>query len=101
MAKLQKVIENTQRDLNISLMNELSIIFDQMDIDTHDVIEAAGTKWNFIKLYPNLVGGHCSNVDPYYLCTKQRHWALSLVIASRNASMMVCPHISSKNWYRN
>lgn len=72
VAEAAKVIENTQRDLNISLMNELSIIFDQMDIDTHDVIEAAGTKWNFIKLYPGLVGGHCIGVDPYYLLHKAK-----------------------------
>ena len=72
VAEAAKVIENTQRDLNISLMNELSIIFDQMDIDTHDVIAAAGTKWNFIKLYPGLVGGHCIGVDPYYLLHKAK-----------------------------
>jgi UDP-N-acetyl-D-galactosamine dehydrogenase len=72
VAEAAKVIENTQRDLNISLMNELSIIFDQMGIDTKAVIEAAGTKWNFIKLYPGLVGGHCIGVDPYYLLHKSR-----------------------------
>ncbi|HAK79726.1 MAG TPA: nucleotide sugar dehydrogenase, partial [Runella sp.] len=64
VAEAAKVIENTQRDLNISLMNELAIIFDRMGIDTKDVIEAAGTKWNFIKFYPGLVGGHCIGVDP-------------------------------------
>lgn len=72
VAEAAKVIENTQRDLNISLMNELSIIFDQMGIDTNAVIEAAGTKWNFIKLKPGLVGGHCIGVDPYYLLHKSR-----------------------------
>ncbi len=72
VAEAAKIIENTQRDLNIALMNELSIIFDQMDIDTHDVIAAAGTKWNFIKLYPGLVGGHCIGVDPYYLLHKAK-----------------------------
>jgi UDP-N-acetyl-D-glucosamine/UDP-N-acetyl-D-galactosamine dehydrogenase len=61
------VIENTQRDLNISLMNELAIIFHRMGIDTGDVLEAAGTKWNFLKFKPGLVGGHCIGVDPYYL----------------------------------
>jgi UDP-N-acetyl-D-glucosamine/UDP-N-acetyl-D-galactosamine dehydrogenase len=70
VAEAAKVIENTQRDLNISLMNELSIIFDRMGIDTNEVIEAAGTKWNFIKLKPGLVGGHCIGVDPYYLTYK-------------------------------
>lgn len=69
-AEAAKVIENTQRDLNISLMNELSIIFDKMDIDTTDVLEAAGTKWNFLKFKPGLVGGHCIGVDPYYLTHK-------------------------------
>lgn len=72
VAEAAKVIENTQRDLNISLMNELSIIFDQMGIDTNAVIEAAGTKWNFVKLFPGLVGGHCIGVDPYYLLHKSR-----------------------------
>jgi UDP-N-acetyl-D-galactosamine dehydrogenase len=72
VAEAAKVIENTQRDLNISLMNELAIIFDRMGIDTKDVIEAAGTKWNFIKFYPGLVGGHCIGVDPYYLLYKAK-----------------------------
>lgn len=70
VAEAAKVIENTQRDLNISLMNELAIIFDRMGIDTKSVLEAAGTKWNFIKLSPGLVGGHCIGVDPYYLTHK-------------------------------
>ena len=69
-AEAAKVIENTQRDLNISLMNELSIIFDKMGIDTTEVLEAAGTKWNFLKFKPGLVGGHCIGVDPYYLTHK-------------------------------
>jgi UDP-N-acetyl-D-galactosamine dehydrogenase len=70
VAEAAKVIENTQRDLNIALMNELSIIFDRMDIRTKDVLDAAGTKWNFLKFYPGLVGGHCIGVDPYYLTAK-------------------------------
>ncbi|MEO5891089.1 MAG: nucleotide sugar dehydrogenase [Ferruginibacter sp.] len=70
VAEAGKIIENTQRDLNISLMNELSIIFDKIGINTYDVIEAAGTKWNFMKYYPGLVGGHCIGVDPYYLTYK-------------------------------
>lgn len=70
VAEAAKVIENTQRDLNIALMNELSIIFDRMGIRTKDVLDAAGTKWNFLKFSPGLVGGHCIGVDPYYLTAK-------------------------------
>lgn len=70
VAEAAKVIENTQRDLNISLMNELALIFDRMGIDTQDVLEAAGTKWNFLPFRPGLVGGHCIGVDPYYLTHK-------------------------------
>ena len=70
VAEAAKVIENTQRDLNIALMNELSVIFSRMDIDTLEVLEAAGTKWNFLPFRPGLVGGHCIGVDPYYLTFK-------------------------------
>ncbi len=70
VAEAAKIIENTQRDVNIALMNELSILFDRMGINTFDVLEAAGTKWNFLKFYPGLVGGHCIGVDPYYLVHK-------------------------------
>jgi len=70
VAEAAKVIENTQRDLNIALMNELAVLFKKMDIDTHDVLEAAGTKWNFLPFEPGLVGGHCIGVDPYYLTYK-------------------------------
>jgi len=70
VAEAAKVIENTQRDLNISLMNELALIFDRIGIRTKDVLDAAGTKWNFLKFSPGLVGGHCIGVDPYYLTTK-------------------------------
>jgi len=70
VAEAAKVIENTQRDLNIALMNELAVLFKKMDIDTHDVLEAAGTKWNFLPFEPGLVGGHCIGVDPYYLTHK-------------------------------
>jgi len=70
VAEAAKVIENTQRDLNIALMNELSIIFDRLGIDTVEVLEAAGTKWNFLPFRPGLVGGHCIGVDPYYLTHK-------------------------------
>ena len=70
VAEAAKVIENTQRDLNIALVNELSVIFERLDIDTADVLDAAGTKWNFLKFNPGLVGGHCIGVDPYYLTHK-------------------------------
>jgi UDP-N-acetyl-D-glucosamine/UDP-N-acetyl-D-galactosamine dehydrogenase len=70
VAEAAKVIENTQRDVNIALMNELSVIFDKLGIDTKEVLEAAGTKWNFLKFFPGLVGGHCIGVDPYYLTYK-------------------------------
>lgn len=70
VAEAAKIIENTQRDVNISLMNELSIIFNKMGINTYEVLEAAGTKWNFLKFFPGLVGGHCIGVDPYYLTYK-------------------------------
>lgn len=72
VAEAAKIIENTQRDLNIALMNELSIIFDKMNINTFEVLEAAGTKWNFLKFQPGLVGGHCIGVDPYYLTYKSQ-----------------------------
>ena len=70
VAEAAKVIENSQRDINIAFMNELSMIFHKMDIDTKSVLEAAGTKWNFLKFFPGLVGGHCIGVDPYYLTYK-------------------------------
>jgi UDP-N-acetyl-D-glucosamine/UDP-N-acetyl-D-galactosamine dehydrogenase len=70
VAEAAKVIENTQRDLNIALMNELALIFHRLGIDTKSVLEAAGTKWNFLKFFPGLVGGHCIGVDPYYLTAK-------------------------------
>ena len=70
VAEASKAIENAQRDVNISFVNELALIFDQMGIDTSDVLEAAGTKWNFLNYRPGLVGGHCISVDPYYLTHK-------------------------------
>lgn len=72
VAEAAKVIENTQRDINIALMNELAMVFDRMGIDTKEVLEAAGTKWNFLKFFPGLVGGHCIGVDPYYLTYKAK-----------------------------
>lgn len=85
VAEAAKVIENTQRDLNIALMNELAIIFDRMGIATRDVLEAAGTKWNFLKFTPGLVGGHCIGVDPYYLTTKaeQLGYRPEVILAGR------------------
>jgi UDP-N-acetyl-D-glucosamine/UDP-N-acetyl-D-galactosamine dehydrogenase len=74
VAEAAKIIENTQRDLNIAFMNELSMIFNRMNINTHEVLEAAGTKWNFLRFYPGLVGGHCIGVDPYYLTYKAREF---------------------------
>ena len=74
VAESAKIIENTQRDVNIALMNELSIIFNRMGINTFEVLEAAGTKWNFLKFYPGLVGGHCIGVDPYYLTFKAKEY---------------------------
>jgi len=86
VAEAAKVIENTQRDLNIALMNELSVIFDKMDIDTTEVLKAAGTKWNFLKFYPGLVGGHCIGVDPYYLTYKAQKLGYSpeVILSGRN-----------------
>lgn len=72
VAEASKIIENTQRDINIAFMNELSIIFNRMNINTFEVLEAAGTKWNFLRFYPGLVGGHCIGVDPYYLLYKAK-----------------------------
>jgi len=74
VAEAAKIIENTQRDVNIALINELSIIFNRMNINTFDVLEAAGTKWNFLKFFPGLVGGHCIGVDPYYLAFKAQEY---------------------------
>jgi UDP-N-acetyl-D-galactosamine dehydrogenase len=85
VAEAAKVIENTQRDLNIALMNELAIIFDKMEIRTKDVLDAAGTKWNFLKFQPGLVGGHCIGVDPYYLTAKaqQMGYHPQVILAGR------------------
>lgn len=85
VAEAGKIIENTQRDVNIALMNELSIIFSRIGINTYDVIDAAGTKWNFLKFYPGLVGGHCIGVDPYYLVhkAKQKGYHAQLIDAGR------------------
>jgi len=86
VAEAAKIIENTQRDLNIALMNELSIIFNMMNINTYEVLEAAGTKWNFLKFQPGLVGGHCIGVDPYYLTYKANElgYVQEVILAGRN-----------------
>ncbi len=97
VAEAAKVIENTQRDINISLMNELSIIFDKMGIDTKAVIEAAGTKWNFHKYRPGLVGGHCISVDPFYLMHKAKNLGLDpqVIAAGRRVNDYI-PHFIAK-----
>ena len=112
VAEAAKVIENTQRDLNIALMNELSIIFDRMGIRTKDVLEAAGTKWNFLKFFPGLVGGHCIGVDPYYLTAKAQQLGyhpqvilagrrinddMGKFIAQRTVKLMITGGIPLKN----
>jgi len=98
VAEASKVIENTQRDVNIALMNELAIIFDQMDIDTNEVLEAAATKWNFIKLTPGLVGGHCIGVDPYYLTFKSEElgYKPNLILASRQINNGMSKYIADQ-----
>ncbi|MEY2904457.1 MAG: hypothetical protein RJA52_473, partial [Bacteroidota bacterium] len=98
VAEAAKVIENTQRDLNISLMNELSIIFDRLGIDTQEVLEAAGTKWNFLKFSPGLVGGHCISVDPYYLLhkSKQVGYDPQVILSGRRVNDGMPVHIARK-----
>jgi UDP-N-acetyl-D-glucosamine/UDP-N-acetyl-D-galactosamine dehydrogenase len=98
VAEASKVIENTQRDVNIALINELALIFDQMDIDTNEVIEAAATKWNFIKLTPGLVGGHCIGIDPYYLTFKAEEvgYKPDLILAARQINNGMSKYISDK-----
>ena len=98
VAEAAKVIENTQRDVNIALINELAMIFDLMEINTKDVIEAAGTKWNFIKLLPGLVGGHCIGVDPYYLTHKAQSlgYMPNLILGARQINNSMSKLISDK-----
>ena len=97
-AEAAKVIENTQRDLNIALMNELAVIFDKMGISTHDVLEAAGTKWNFLKFFPGLVGGHCIGVDPYYLTYKAQQYGYSpeVILSGRRVNNNMPAYIAKK-----
>ncbi len=98
VAEAAKIIENTQRDLNIALMNELSRIFDLMGINTYEVLEAAGTKWNFLKFYPGLVGGHCIGVDPYYLTYKSNSLGYNpeVILAGRRINDDMGAHVARK-----
>ncbi len=98
VAEAAKVIENTQRDLNIALMNELAMIFDRMGISTREVLEAAGTKWNFLKFSPGLVGGHCIGVDPYYLTMKaqQLGYHPEVILAGRKINDGMGPWIAQR-----
>lgn len=98
VAEASKVIENTQRDVNIALINELALIFDQMGIDTNEVIDAAATKWNFIKLTPGLVGGHCIGVDPYYLTYRAQEigYKPDLILSARQINNGMGKYIADK-----
>ena len=98
VAEAAKVIENTQRDLNIALINELSIIFDKLDIDTHSVLEAAGTKWNFLHFTPGLVGGHCIGIDPYYITykAKQIGYNPKVILSGREVNDQMPHYIAEK-----
>lgn len=96
VAEAAKVIENTQRDVNIALINELSIIFNKLDIDTEDVLRAAGTKWNFQTFWPGLVGGHCIGVDPYYLTYKAQSigYQPEIILAGRRLNDAMAFHVA-------
>ncbi|MEI6950862.1 nucleotide sugar dehydrogenase, partial [Paraflavisolibacter sp. H34] len=98
VAEAAKIIENTQRDLNIALMNELSIIFDKMGINTYEVLEAAGTKWNFLRFFPGLVGGHCIGVDPYYLTYKASELGYNsrVILAGRQINDSMAVYVARK-----
>ncbi|MBI5998818.1 nucleotide sugar dehydrogenase, partial [Clostridium perfringens] len=91
-----KVIENSQRDVNIAFVNELSIIFDKMGIDTKAVIKAAGSKWNFMKFNPGLVGGHCIGVDPYYLIHRAKELGVEsrIIAAGRAVNDGMAKHVA-------
>ena len=98
VAEAAKVIENTQRDLNIALMNELSLIFNKLGIDTQEVLEAAGTKWNFLRFSPGLVGGHCIGVDPYYLTHKAQEvgYHPEVILAGRRINDRMGSHVADE-----
>lgn len=99
VAEAAKAIENAQRDLNISFVNELALIFDKMDIDTNDVLDAAATKWNFIKYKPGLVGGHCIGVDPYYLTykSKQLGYEPKVILSGRSVNEDIALFVAEKS----
>ena len=98
VAEASKIIENAQRDVNISFVNELALIFDKVGIDTNDVIDAAGTKWNFLKYRPGLVGGHCISVDPYYLASKDESlgYVPQVILSGRHVNNSIAPFIANK-----
>jgi UDP-N-acetyl-D-galactosamine dehydrogenase len=98
VAEAAKVIENSQRDINIAFVNELSKIFNLIDIDTNDVLEAAGTKWNFLKFKPGLVGGHCIGVDPYYLAQKAQEvgYHPEIILAGRRLNDSMGKHVATE-----
>lgn len=98
VAEASKIIENAQRDVNISFMNELALIFDRIGIDTTDVLDAAATKWNFLKYSPGLVGGHCISVDPYYLANKAEilGYIPQVILSGRHVNNSIAPFIANK-----
>src|SRR5690606_14820652 len=98
VAEAAKVIENTQRDINIALINELALIFGKLGIDTMDVLEAAGTKWNFLRFKPGLVGGHCIGVDPYYLTYKAQEigYHPEIILAGRRLNDGMAAYVASR-----
>src|SRR5690606_30156966 len=98
VAEAAKVIENSQRDINIAFVNELAKIFNMMDIDTQDVLEAAGTKWNFLPFKPGLVGGHCIGVDPYYLAQKAQELGYhpEIILAGRRMNDSMGQYVASE-----
>ncbi len=98
VAEASKIIENAQRDVNISFVNELALIFDKVGIDTNDVLDAAGTKWNFLKYRPGLVGGHCISVDPYYLSSKAESlgYVPKVILSGRHVNNSIAPFIANK-----
>lgn len=98
VAEAAKVIENAQRDINIAFVNELSIIFNRLGIDTHEVLKAAGTKWNFLKFFPGLVGGHCIGVDPYYLAHKSTEvgYHPEILLAGRRLNDSMGPYVAQQ-----
>jgi UDP-N-acetyl-D-galactosamine dehydrogenase len=98
VAEAAKVIENTQRDINIAFVNELSVIFEKMGIDTNQVLKAAGTKWNFLNFFPGLVGGHCIGVDPYYLAHKSQELGYNpeIILSGRRMNDNMPIHLVSR-----